>query len=176
MRHFTVAARPVPDRACQAASVYTDTMAKLHEYPVKVEWQGGRGGSGTVSSERTGVSAALGVPKEFGGAGNGTNPEELLTHAVAACYSMTFGIIAENRKIPVAGLEVTAVGEVEESGPQFSYKKVTISPKITLESGATEDQVALAMDMAHKADSYCIITNAIRGKVTIEVVPEIIQP
>ncbi|MCH7945480.1 MAG: OsmC family protein [Armatimonadetes bacterium] len=150
-------------------------MAKLHEYPVKVEWQGGRGGSGNVSSERTGVSAALGVPKEFGGAGNGTNPEELLTDAVAACYSMTFGIIAENRKIPVTGLEVVAVGEVEENGPQFTYRKVTVSPKITLAAGATDEQAELALDMAHKADSYCIITNAIRGKVTIEVVPEIIR-
>ena len=150
-------------------------MAKLHEYPVKVEWQGGRGGSGNVSSERTGVGATLGVPKEFGGAGNGTNPEELLTDAVAACYTMTFGIIAENRKFPVESLEVTAVGEVEENGPQFTYRKVTLSPKITLAAGATDEQAELALEMAHKADSYCIITNAIRGKVTIEVVPEVIR-
>ena len=150
-------------------------MAKLHEYPVKVEWQGGRGGSGNVSSERTGVGATLGVPKEFGGAGNGTNPEELQTDAVAACYTMTLCIIAANRKIPVERLELTPGGEVEENGPQFTYKKVTVSPKITLAPGATDEHVKLAMEMAHKADSYCIITNAIRGKVTSEVVPEVIR-
>jgi len=149
-------------------------MSKLHDYPVTVQWKGGRDGSGTVTADRSGVSSALAVPPEFGGQGAGTNPEELLCQAVAACYTITFGIIAANRKLDVVSIETKADGEVEEAGAQFTYKKVTLRPTITLAAGATDEHVAMAGDMAHKADAYCIITNAVRGKVEIVVEPKII--
>lgn len=149
-------------------------MPHNHEYPVTVQWSGGRDGEGAVTADRTQVSNPLRVPPEFGGTqGGGTNPEELLAASVASCYSITFGIIAANRRLPLVGLETSAVGEVEENGPQFTYKKVTIRPTIRLAADATDDQVAMAEDMAHKADAYCIITNAVRGSVAIEVEPTV---
>lgn len=150
-------------------------MAKMHEYPVSVQWQGGRTGNGSVSAQRSGVTAPLSVPDEFGGPGEGTNPEEMLAKAVTGCYSITFGIVAEARRLPFLGIETKAVGEVEENGPQFTYKKITLRPAIRLAADATDDQVALADQMAHKADSYCIITNALRGKVEIEIEPTILR-
>lgn len=149
-------------------------MAHLHEYPVSVQWSGGREGQGTVTADRTGVSNQLGVPPEFGGVGNpGTNPEELLTSAVASCYSITFGIIAANRKLPVVSYQAEAVGEVEQAGASFTYKKITLKPRIVLEASADDASMKAAEDMAHKADSYCIVTNAIRGKVEIVVEPTV---
>ncbi len=150
-------------------------MAKLHEYPVSIEWQGGRDGSGKSTSDRTAVTFPLSTPPEFGGPGAGTNPEELLASAVASCYSITFGIIASNRKLPLVHVATSATGEVEENGPQFTYKKVTLRPTITLSGDATDEQMKLAEDMAHKADAYCIITNAIRDKVGIVVEPTIVR-
>ena len=151
-------------------------MAKVHEYPVTLGWQGGRDGSGSVTTDRTGVKVPLCVPPEFGGSeGNATNPEDLLTASLTACYSITFGIIATNRKLPYVKLDVTATGEVEENGPQFTYTKITVRPTITLTSDATDEQVKLAEDMAHKADAYCIITNAVRDKVQIVVEPTIVK-
>lgn len=144
-----------------------------HAYPVQVSWTGGREGSGEVTAEQSGARNALAVPAEFGGPGGATNPEELLTQSIAACYTMTFGIIAANRKLPIEGISVSAVGEVEQQGATFTYQKVTIHPTITLSGEATEEQVTMAEDMAHKADSYCIITNAVRGKVQVVVEPEI---
>lgn len=148
-------------------------MASMHEYPVTVAWNGGRNGAGTATADRSGVAVELGVPPEFQGSGKGTNPEELLTAAIASCYSITFGIIAENQKLPVTALSVTAVGEVEQAGMQFNYKKITIRPRITVGSDISDDHLARVKDMAHKADSYCIITNAVRGKVEIAVEEEI---
>ena len=146
-----------------------------HQYPVAVKWNGGREGGGTVSAEHSGITNNIAVGKEFQGTGNGTNPEELLASAVAACYTITFGIIAQNRKIPVTNIETQATGEVEQNGAQFTYTSVTIRPTITLESGATDDQAKMAEDMAHKADLYCIITNAVRDKVKISVEPNIVR-
>ncbi len=149
-------------------------MSKLHEYPVSVQWNGGREGAGSVTADRTGIRNELRVPPEFGGQDPaGTNPEELLASAVAACYSITFGIIAANRKLPLAGLDVKAVGLVEEQGPNIVYRKVTIHPNVRLTPDATDEHVKMAEEMAHKADGYCIITNAVRDKVEIVVEPTV---
>lgn len=149
-------------------------MSKIHEYPVSLQWSGGRDGSGKVGADRSGVQVPISVPEEFGGTGNaGTNPEELLAASVTACYSITFGIIAANRKLPFTGLDVHATGEVEENGPQFVYKKLTVRPTIKLPADATDDQVKLAEDIAHKADAYCIITNAVRDRIQIVVEPTV---
>lgn len=150
-------------------------MSHLHEYPVSVVWQGGRDGSGSVTGDRSGVANSISVPPEFQGPGNGTNPEELLAASVASCYTITFGIIAQNQKLPITGIEVKAVGEVEQSGAMFTYKKITIRPRITVSADATEEQLAKVKDMSHKADNYCIITNAVRGKVEIAVEEEIVS-
>lgn len=149
-------------------------MAETHEYPVTARWTGGRDGSGTIAGDRSGVENPLQVPPEFGGGGQGTNPEELLAMAVAGCYSITFGIIAANRKLPLENLETKAVGRVLQQGAQFTYTEITIRPTIQLAASATEDQVKMAEDMAHKADAYCIITNAVRAKVEVKVEPEIL--
>ncbi len=141
----------------------------MHEYPVSVQWTGGRDGSGSVDSKHSNTQIDVAVPPEFQGPGGGACPEELLTSAVASCYTMTFGIIAANRKIPVQSVAVDAVGEVEQAGAQFTFKKITIKPTIVLSSEATDEQLKIAEDMSHKADLYCIITNAVRGKVEIVV-------
>lgn len=150
-------------------------MSNNHEYPVVVNWTGGRDGSGSVKAERSGAENILSVPPEFQGPGQGTNPEELLTSAIAACYSITFGIIAANRKLPVLSLETKAVGNVEQAGMQFTYKHVTIQPRIVLQSDATDEHMKMAEDMAHKADSYCIVTNAVKGQVSISVEPTVVR-
>jgi peroxiredoxin-like protein len=113
------------------------------------------------------------VPAEFQGPGGATNPEELLTSAIASCYSITFGIIAGNRKLPVSSFECDAVGEVDQTGAQFTYRAITLRPRITLGADASDEHVAMAEDMAHKADAYCIVTNAVRGKVEIRVEPTV---
>jgi peroxiredoxin-like protein len=149
-------------------------MSSVHEYPVTVDWKGGRDGGGKVVAENSGTSNVIAVPTEYLGTGGGTNPEELLTCAIASCYTITYGIIAQNRKIPVAKIETHAAGEVAQNGAQLVYTSVVIKPTITLDSGATPEQVTLAEDMAHKADLYCIITNAVRDKVKISVEPTLL--
>lgn len=148
-------------------------MPTLHDYPVAVEWTGGRNGKGKFSTKHSGASLDIAVPPEFQGPGGAASPEELLTSAIVSCYTMTFGIIAENRKVPVQDVQVQAVGQVEQNGPSFKYTSVTLRPKITLTAEATDEQVKMAEDMAHKADSYCIVTNAVRASVQIVVEPEV---
>ncbi len=148
-------------------------MATLHEYPVEVAWSGGREGNGTISYGNSGTSVAIAVPPEFQGPGGASNPEELLTSAIAGCYSITFGIIAANRKLPITNLKVNATGAVEQNGASLIYTQITIKPAITLAADATDAQVAATLDMAHKADNYCIVNNAVRGKVQVTIEPTV---
>lgn len=148
-------------------------MATNHEYPVTVTWTGGRDGNGAAGAGNSGTTFDLAVPPEFQGPGGATNPEELLTSAISACYTITLGIITANRKLPVQNIEVSATGNVEQNGASFVYTAITVRPKITLNSDATDDQVASAEDLAHKADAYCIVTNAVRGKVNVTIEPTV---
>ena len=149
-------------------------MATIHEYPVSVTWHGGVDGNGMVRAERILSPIEIGVPPEFRGLGGGTNPEELFTASVASCYCMTLGIMAANKKLPLIVVEAEAFGEVEQDGFAFTFKSVTIKPRIRLDVESTDEEVALANDLAHKADAYCIITNAIRGKIDVIVEPVVI--
>lgn len=146
-----------------------------HHYPVNVSWSGGRDGAGSIANDRSGVNFPLSVPPEFQGPGAGTNPEELLTSAIAGCYTITFGIIAKNRNLPFSGVKTEAIGEVDQAGAMFTYARVTVKPTITLAADATDDHVKMAEDMAHKADAYCIVTNAVRDKVAITIEPTIVR-
>lgn len=150
-------------------------MSSVHEYPAVANWIGGREGAGDVTSVRSGTKVSLSVPPEYQGPGVGTNPEELLTSAVAGCYTMTLGIIAANRKLPVASIETRATGEVEQGAGQFTYRSVKLAATIRLPGDASDEQVELAKDLAHKADAYCIVTNALRVKVEITVQPEVVR-
>jgi peroxiredoxin-like protein len=147
-----------------------------HHYPVSVTWSGGRGGSGSLTTGRTRVALPLSVPPEFGGAeAPQTNPEELLTSAIAGCYSITFGIIADHRKLPVVEVQTAAEGEVDQSGARFTYARIVIRPRITLAADATDAQVDTARDLALRADAHCIVTNAVRDKVQVRIEPEVVR-
>lgn len=146
---------------------------QTHRYPVTANWTGGRDGSGEVSPEASGTHFGVRVPPEFDGPGGGTNPEELLTSAITGCYMMTLGIIGKNRRLPIAKIQVDAVGAVDQQGANFTYRAVTLRPTITLEADATDEQVTQAEEMAHKADAYCIVTNAVRGKVEVTIEPTV---
>ena len=147
--------------------------SQLHTYTVHTRWSGGREGSGSIQNDNSGKGYDIKVPTEFGGPGGELNPEELLTDAIAGCYSITYGIVAANRRIPVKSIEVQSVGTVDQSGANFVYKSVALSPKITLAADATDQDIATAVDMAHKADAYCIVTNAVRGKVEVSITPSV---
>ena len=144
-----------------------------HEYPVTVNWTGGRDGHGDVTPGYSQTQINLAVPPEFQGKGGAANPEELLTSAIAACYSITFGIVSSARRLPIASFQATATGTVEQNGLSFVYKTVTIRPVITLSAEATDEHIKQTEEAAHKADAYCIVTNAVRGKVEVTIEPTV---
>ena len=151
-------------------------MANVYEYEVGVNWQGGLNGMGVARGHNMLDAVPLGIPIEFKGTGGGSNPEELLTAAIASCYAMTYGVLAEERGLEVVDLETHAVGEVEGDGERFVYKRIVVRPRIQLEKGANEAMVKHAEELAHSADAECVVTNAVRATVQVVIEPEIVVP
>lgn len=128
-----------------------------------------------MSLGESGFEAPLQVAPEFGGPGGDTNPEELLTSAVAACYSITLGIVTKNRRLPVRSIEVDAEGRVDQEGVNYTFAAIVLRPRITVAEDATDAQIESVIDSAHKAERYCVITNAVRGQVAISVEPVVVR-
>jgi organic hydroperoxide reductase OsmC/OhrA len=76
---------------------------------------GGR--SGRAASSDGALDVAIAVPKELGGDGEGTNPEQLMAAGYACCFLNALILVAAKREIDPARRTVTAdVGLVTISG------------------------------------------------------------
>jgi peroxiredoxin-like protein len=144
---------------------------ELHQFQTHSSSKGDSGGQGLLTIR--GNEVRFGRPTQLGGSDDRLSPEELLLAAVVSCYTITFGILAERRRLPVVNVDVDAEADViQQLGGTLKYQAIRLKPRITL-SGADENQKNTALDSAHKAEQYCVISNAVRGTVQITVEPDI---
>ena len=66
----------------------------------------GRDGHGRTSDGK--LDLDLAIPKEMGGSGNGTNPEQLFAIGYAACYHSALRLVAREAKADVTDSSVGA--------------------------------------------------------------------
>src|SRR5207344_2536156 len=111
-------------------------------------WKGGlKDGGGTISTE-TGVlnNAPYGFKARFED-GPGTNPEELIGAAHAACFSMAFSLILGNAGLTADYIKTQAALSLEKVGDGFEITNVhlTMNAKIP---GATDAKFQELANMA----------------------------
>lgn len=145
-----------------------------HLFPVHSQWTDNSDGDGTLTVP-WGGALDYGVPAALGGKEGRSNPEEMLTAAVVACYSITLSLLLERKRIPPPRIEVEAEGEViRQPSKLLKFTAIRLKPRIILADAADEATIQTVTDLAHKAESYCIISNALRGNVEITVEPEVV--
>lgn len=122
---------------------------------------GGRGGRARSSDGE--VDLALVRPKELGGTGvGGTNPEQLFACGYAACFGSTLEAVARQRKIQLAGNEVTAsIGLRKRDEGGFI---LTAHLDVWLEGIDPE----IADELVQAAHEICPYSNSIRASVAVE--------
>jgi peroxiredoxin-like protein len=146
-----------------------------HLFPLKSVWTGDSDSDGVLKLP-WGAKFAYGIPEATGGKPGRSNPEEMLVAAVVSCYSITYAILAEKKRLVVPEIEVEAEGEVvRQPDRTLKFTAIRSKPKITLVDG-DEGKRKIALDIAHKAEKYCLVSNAIRGNVEVSVEPEIVEP
>jgi peroxiredoxin-like protein len=132
-------------------------------------WQGGREGTGEIQTN--GLSLPISVPANMKGAGEGTNPEELLLSAAASCYLITLGIMLKKRELPVQSIRLQSEG-ITVVDPVLRYDRIIHRPTILLQN-PTEEQAELALSLAKQAELNCMVSNAMRGNVLFQVEPSV---
>lgn len=104
------------------------------------EWKGDlRGGVGTVSTESGTLSnASYSFAKRFGDE-PGTNPEELLAAAHAACFSMAFSAQLGEQGLTPDYVRTTATATLEKTEGGFGITKIHLETRARV-PGAQQSQ------------------------------------
>ena len=127
------------------------------------KWEGGlKGGSGSFKGQ-TGLGGSYSFGSRFQDA-IGSNPEELLAAAEAACFSMALSAGIEKAGFTPTSVETTAACTVDKVGDGF--KITTMNLTTTARVPNLDDAQFQAIAQATKEG--CPISGALKGNVTLE--------
>ncbi|HET7275606.1 MAG TPA: OsmC family peroxiredoxin [Longimicrobiaceae bacterium] len=128
-------------------------------------WEGGlKDGKGTLSGETGAVKGQYSFGSRFE-QGTGTNPEELLAAAHAACYSMALSLALEKAGTPPTRVHTDAACTIEKVGDGFKIS--TMKLKVTATVPGVDD--AAFQKAAEETKSGCPVSGALQGNVDIQV-------
>jgi Ohr subfamily peroxiredoxin len=134
-------------------------MAKVL-YTAHAHVTGGRDGHGHTSD--SGLELNLRVPKEMGGAGGGTNPEELFAVGYAACFESALATIARRRHLDAGEVTIDSAVSLLPTGDGGFKLAVTLD--VALPSVADR---ATAAELVRAAHGVCPYSNATRGNIDV---------
>jgi Ohr subfamily peroxiredoxin len=105
----------------------------------------------------------LATPKEMGGAGGATNPEQLFAAGYSACFHSALKLVAKNQKVEISDSAVSAeVGIGPNDAGGFG---LTVALHVEL-SGVDQ---ATADELAEAAHQVCPYSDATRGNIDVTV-------
>lgn len=130
-------------------------------YKTSATATGGR--DGRARSDDGLLDVRLSPPKELGGAGGATNPEQLFAAGYAACFTSALLRVAREAKVKVDQPSVTAlVGLGQTDGSKFG---LTVELKVSVPNLPRAD----AEDLVRKAHEICPYSNATRGNIDVQI-------
>jgi len=135
-------------------------MAKVL-YTAHAHVTGGRDGHGR--SDDGALEVDLRVPKEMGGAGGGTNPEELFAVGYAACFESALGAVARRRHLDAGEVSIDSAVSLWPTGDGGFRLSVTLDVSLP----AVDDRQTAA-ELVRAAHEVCPYSNATRGNIDVE--------
>ncbi len=134
-------------------------------------WEGGlKDGKGSYNAE----SGSLGGAYNFGSRfaeGGGSNPEELLAAAEAACYSMALSGDLEKNGTPPTRIETTAACTVEKVGGGWGITTMRLEVRASV---PTIDD-AKFQEIAKQTAETCPVSRTFQGNVNITVEAKLVS-
>lgn len=122
----------------------------------------GRAGGRTISDDGL-IDLTLAIPKEMGGPGGATNPEQLFAAGWASCFHSAMKAVAAERKINVTDSAVVAEIRLQPTGAG----SFGLSAALHVELGGVDQATADALVEA--AHVVCPYSNATRGNIPVTV-------
>jgi lipoyl-dependent peroxiredoxin len=128
-------------------------------------WQGGlKDGKGTISTESGALkSYPYGFASRFEGQ-RGSNPEELIAAAHAACFTMALSLILGEAKLTATEMDTTAKVAIEQVEGGFAITEVHLALKARI-PGADQ---ATFETLTAKAKAGCPVSKLLKAEITLE--------
>jgi lipoyl-dependent peroxiredoxin len=123
----------------------------------------GDGRNGHARTTDGKVDVSLSIPKEMGGNGEGTNPEQLFAAGYAACFHSALRLVGTRAK---ANIDDSAVGAKVGIG---SNDAGGFGLEVTLEVSLPHLSREQAQELADAAYQVCPYSNATRGNIPVQV-------
>lgn len=135
-------------------------MAKVL-YTAEAKVTGGRAHGHAVTSDGE-LDVQIRPPKELGGEGGGTNPEQLFAAGFASCFESAATLVAARKKLEAGDIEITSkvmLIPTEERGFGLAVEMDVTLPSI--------DDPEAAADVIRTAHKVCPYSNATRGNIDV---------
>ncbi|MER6131989.1 organic hydroperoxide resistance protein [Streptomyces sp. NPDC001815] len=118
------------------------------------------GRDGRVATDDGTLDVVVNPPKEMGGSGSGTNPEQLFAAGYSACFQGALGVVARQEKADLSGSTVTAKVGIGKNDDGFGLI-VEITADIPNVDATT------ARSLLEKAHEVCPYSKATRNNITV---------
>src|SRR5215469_13332818 len=130
-------------------------------YTAEATVTGGRASGHGRTNDGT-LDVQLRLPKEMGGEGGGTNPEQLFAVAYAACFESALGVVGRRERTEVGDVSIDSkVSLVTTEDRGFN---VAVELDVTLPQVSDLEQAARIVAAAHEV---CPYSNATRGNIDV---------
>jgi lipoyl-dependent peroxiredoxin len=132
-------------------------------YSTRVTATGGRHGS--IHSEDSLLELKLALPRELGGLGGATNPEQLFAGGYAACFENALMHVSRDAGRRFADSDIEVIADIGLSRNAKGAFVLSAALSVTI---VGVDQ-ATAETLVTGADAICPYSNAIRGNVNVAI-------
>ncbi|WP_045878649.1 organic hydroperoxide resistance protein [Pseudofrankia sp. DC12] len=121
----------------------------------------GDGRNGHTESDDGVLSVDVRIPKEMGGTGGATNPEQLFAAGYAACFHSALKLVGGSEKADLEGSQVSvsvSIGARPDGGFGLAVEIDVHAPRLGRETTTA---------LVQKAHEVCPYSNATRGNVEV---------
>lgn len=129
-------------------------------YTADVHVTGGRGGRAVSSDGR--LDLRLAPPKELGGDGEGTDPEQLFAAGFAACWLSALGVVARRRRLELRTPAIESSVDLDRSDDGFSLGvrfTVLVEP----------EHVETVTELVPEVSGTCPYSRAVAGNIDVTI-------
>ena len=143
----------------------------MTEKTAAVHWEGqAKTGQGKISTETGALTDyPYGFSSRFGDDQRGTNPEEILAAAHAACFTMAFSFACEKAGLATSNVDTTASVRLSKQGDSFAIDRIAL----TMQATVPGIDAAKFLEIAAAAKCDCPLSKALAGvaEITLQATP-----
>jgi lipoyl-dependent peroxiredoxin len=130
-------------------------------YTAEATVTGGRSEGHGITNDGS-LDVQMRTPKELGGDGGGTNPEQLFAVGFAACFESALGVIARRERTEAGDVSITSRVSLLPT-PERGFK-LAVELDVELPQVQDPDQAVKIVAAAHQV---CPYSNATRGNIDV---------